>query len=262
MPSWAGGYPFYRSGVGTVELYRELYSPLTITKTEIWVGTYDVKRGKSQFFCNRGRSQSLLGSRWRETAFLYGALPLRWCNGDVDRIARTTLASASIPMVVPPQNVDGGEYLDGGITYSSPLVPFAHNLYRLAQHRGLRLYYIAPYHIEAPEGLTGWFVSRLVKTAIHSSVLEDRCAAVNLLYRISPEGAVNYTSHHSVTTSSLKRLLQQLEAVRHYVIILYPHRNAESGPVGVPIRSFTSTLLLARLSHIRERYGVHVWTVG
>jgi len=263
MPSWTQGIPMYRCGTGAEELFRSIFMGPTITRTEIWTGTYDETQAKSQFFCNRFQQDSMIDAdRFSETAFLYGVLPLKWCDGNVDKLAKVSIASASIPMIVPGQKIEDSTYSDGGLTYSSPLIPFAHELIRLIRDgdRRLRLCYFAAYHLESPRHLTDLGLAKTMVTQfIHLNTLEDRCAAVNLLYRIVSPSAVRHYSHHHMTTVGLRRLLDFLSSKKHYVLILYPHQNEDGSVVGVPIRSFRACDVYEKIAYVRSRYGIQVW---
>ena len=263
IPSWTQGLPMYRNGSGTVEVFRRIFGGHTIMRSEIWSGTYDENRAKSQFFCNRFQQDSLIDAdKFSETAFLYGVLPLKWCNGNSDMLANVSVASASIPMVVPGQDIDGTVYSDGGLTYSSPLIPFTHELIRLIRdgNRRLRLYYFASYHLESPHHMSGHgLVKTMLSQFVHLNTLEDRCAAVNLLYRLVSPGSVRHYSHHHMNTVALAHLLDLLDSKRHYVLIMYPHPHNDGSVINVPIRTFKPCDAREKIAYVRNHYGVHAW---
>ena len=58
-------------------------------------------------------------------------MPVKYLNGDLERTAIACMASASIPIVVSKQKLDGCKYADGGTMYASPTTVMASEIYRL-----------------------------------------------------------------------------------------------------------------------------------
>lgn len=122
----------YREGSGGSELFNCLFTSETIQRVEIWTGTYDSVNHRAQFFCNLCKDKAMINQDYFcDSTLLNCCMPLRYQAGDVDRIAVASVASASIPMLVSKQQLDGCAYLDGGTMYASPLSVMSHEIYRL-----------------------------------------------------------------------------------------------------------------------------------
>lgn len=259
IPDWIAlpfkGSFFAASDKGSA-FFKSLYTADKIQDVEIWTGTYDSTERKAQFFCNREHS-ILDVPHFNEQSFLYGSLPVIHLNGDIDSIATVCTASAAIPSLVPNQQLEGHEYSDGGVMYASPLVPLSTELYRLVNSgRRLRLTYFCSYHMDDSLPRYG-----IIKTAIsqylHAGMLEDRAAAVSLLYRISSNesDSIIYSNYHTMNTRRLSNLLAHLQVASiHYVIILYPH-----GSPKVKLRDFDGSHVLDKMHESLKNYGAYAW---
>lgn len=135
LPTWLLGIfngSMYRRGCGAGQLFKSLYTTESIQRTEIWTGTYDQSNRRAQFFCNLSPHRSQISSDYfDETSHLYGCMPLKYLSGDLEKIAIASIASASIPVLVMEQELDGCEYEDGGTMYASPTTVMASEIYRL-----------------------------------------------------------------------------------------------------------------------------------
>jgi len=127
MPSWMIGYfkgSVYSSGTGATELFQKMFTKESICSTEIWTGTLNKVTGKGQFFCNRWEADSILKPSQDDTyasLFSRDCMPLTYMNADIELISKVTIASASIPVLVPEQIINNQVYVDGGTLFASPL---------------------------------------------------------------------------------------------------------------------------------------------
>lgn len=127
MPSWMIGYfkgSVYSSGTGATELFQKMFTKESICSTEIWTGTLNKVTGKGQFFCNRRQADSILKPSRDDTyasLFSRDCMPLTYMNADIELISKVTIASASIPVLVPEQIINNQVYVDGGTLFASPL---------------------------------------------------------------------------------------------------------------------------------------------
>jgi len=143
IPTWLIGATkgsIYREGYGAKDLFKNIFSCESIQKTEVWIGAYDLNYRRAQFFCNLQQARSMISADYiNESTYFYGTLPVRYLDGDPERIAKACMASASIPLLVSKQSLDGNGYADGGIMYASPLTVFRDEVYRLVMGNN-------PYH--------------------------------------------------------------------------------------------------------------------
>lgn len=146
LPSWVVGYfkgSIYAEGKGFEKIFNKFFDQKNITEVEIWTGTVNRTKEKAEFFCNRALNKSLI----KGSEFPYrniGCLPLQYLDGKVDQIAKVTLASASIPIVVPEQKIGKDSYADGGIMFASPLSVLKEQIYSPSLH----INYISSYDVE------------------------------------------------------------------------------------------------------------------
>lgn len=125
----------YQAGYGAKELFERIFTEESIQRVEIWTGVYNSDLKQAQFFCNRSREKSLVNDVFfNEEQFRFDSLPLKFTNGNIEELARVSIASASIPIVVPNQQIDNFMYADGGVMYASPLSVFATEIERIVRN--------------------------------------------------------------------------------------------------------------------------------
>jgi predicted acylesterase/phospholipase RssA len=104
------------------KIFLEIKDPKEIKNFEIWSGVYNIKKQKSQFFCNRNREESILSSLFPSNfTKIYPVLDPKYLDGDLERISKTIISSAALPGYIEKQEIDEQEYLDGGVSCASPL---------------------------------------------------------------------------------------------------------------------------------------------
>lgn len=111
----------YDKGNGVESFLLKHFTPLNIDKHEIWTGTYNKNRQKARLFCNRKKDKSILDISCIDYDLTQSMEPY-FCNGDIHLISLAGIASASIPSIVPSQEILGEDYIDGGVASASPLM--------------------------------------------------------------------------------------------------------------------------------------------
>lgn len=102
--------------------FESLLDPERIQNgAEMWVGTVDRLRGRPRLFCSKSENKSILNNNSRIESLL-GCLPHLYMDCDPSFCAQAVLASASIPVMVPPVEIEGNEYSDGGGAANNPFV--------------------------------------------------------------------------------------------------------------------------------------------
>lgn len=279
----------YNSGIGARQLFNELFTQTTIQRSEIWLGTYDIKHKKAQFFCNKSQADSYITEPFfNEEQSLYYAMPLIFTEGNINKLADICIASATIPAVVPSQVIDGIPYADGGVMYASPLsvlhkevlrivtgkerVPisksfqpevntetnteFIYSERKDTTEKNLRMIYFLPYQ---PNGLRYSYESKDIgiKTYLDSILnvimMHDRNTAIELLNILSPEG-LETESFISVDTDILTNIIKTLSKRKHYLITLFPHKNPS-----INIAHADGEKILEAMNIVKEGYGAQVW---
>lgn len=279
----------YNQGIGARPLFNKLFTPGTIQRSELWLGTYDIKHKKAQFFCNRSQSDSYITEPFfNEEQSLYFAMPLKFMDGDIDKLADICIASATIPAVVPSKNVDGLLYADGGVMYTSPLsvlhkeilrivtgkervpiaksfqletntesnVEFVYSEKRDEKEKNLRMIYFYPYQ---PNGLqypgTGRDIGirSYLDSILNVSMMQDRNTAIELINVLSPEGLETET-YINLTVDRLADIMKFLSTKKHYLIEMFPHRNPS-----INIIHIDGPGILAAMETVKRGFGAQVW---
>lgn len=110
----------YNRGIGVNDFLEKYFTQETITKYEIWTGTYNKLKQKARLFCNRSKEDSIMDVSCIDHELTQSMEPL-FTRGNIQTIAKAGIASASIPAIVPAEIIDGEPYIDGGIAGASPL---------------------------------------------------------------------------------------------------------------------------------------------
>lgn len=107
------------SGTGVSEFIHSNYTSDSIQQTEIWSGTYNISTQRSRLFCNRDQDDCIINPSTSQLLATGMENPM-YARGDLDLISDYSVASASIPHIVPPVNIDGDYYADGVLGSASP----------------------------------------------------------------------------------------------------------------------------------------------
>ena len=110
----------FEKGDGVVEFLSEYFTEESVSKYEIWTGTYNKDRRKTRLFCNRGSEDTIMDASCIDKDLTQSMDPV-FAGGNIDMISQASIASASIPALVPPQKIMGEDYIDGGVSGASPL---------------------------------------------------------------------------------------------------------------------------------------------
>jgi hypothetical protein len=233
LPSWMVGLlkeSFYDSSELGIRYFKEHLNKAVATNTEIWTGTVDCKSKRGQLFCNRDAKESQ--TTWQLDHITHSDYePPLYCNGDVEKIARVTLASASIPTVVPPQSIEGKLYSDGGVVDASPLStmkPVIHNLEDV-NDPGLHITYINSFDILQAEQ-----VSLLYSESIHNGKItmfdvvrnfsvKDRNIGISLMR--SPDAKTHFCEGVINSKQDLQNVEAKRNKCRRSFIEYYPCKN-------------------------------------
>lgn len=72
---------------------------------------------------------------------LHNLSPLAYASGNVEKMAQFVAASCAIPGIVPHRNIDGENYVDGGVVCASPLSYFKRSLIRYAMEKKMHFHF-------------------------------------------------------------------------------------------------------------------------
>lgn len=160
-------------------------SPGILMDNEIWIQTYDIENDKTNLYCSLREGESKLyvdASRYNEM----GLNKPRYMSGNIELYSKAAKATAAIPAVLPPIVINGENHVDGGIAYSSPIIPLSKSIKEL---KGVHIIYMIGSNIYTDDDLTNkkenpsiFDVGNVVvKYLLKSHITQDRIAGYNIV---------------------------------------------------------------------------------
>jgi hypothetical protein len=288
FPTWLLGVfngAVYRAGYGPDPLFKAMFTKKSIQQTEIWTGTYNATNKCAEIFCNRALEKTLV---WPSTfdgmAYRCPALTAHnFMAGDLEKIGKVTIASASIPILVGGQTIDDMKYADGGTVYASPLSILQDEFFRIvmaendmsatnpsgealdaydgldrSEPRKMHFYYFNSFNADSMDPASsshGALGDSPITQIINSGIIQDRAEAIELLTRIAG-GKKSFLRYKKIEDMSVTKLASVVEALdsTHYVLYFYP-----IGEYCVKMTDFTGTDVLECIEQTRADYGIMVW---
>jgi len=260
LPTWVLGIfegAVYRPGYGANSLLGAYNTPNSIMSVEMWNSSYNKNEKKTALFCNKKDGSTFISPLTYST-FESKTLPLKFLNGDINKISSSVVASSSVPFLFKPVSIDNEDYIDGGVTYPSPLGILQDEIYKcikgivepldyekslssppipsgtpaqyaeLAVKRNrdiLHLTYFSPYNMDSTEETTSTLGSGNVFAALtDSSAIKDRYVGINLLERIKNSGQNIKVIDSRTNMNSLSDLFQTYNTT-HYFCEVYVRNN-------------------------------------
>jgi predicted acylesterase/phospholipase RssA len=260
IPTWVLGIfegAVYRPGYGANGLLDAYNNPSNITSVEMWNTAYNKDKKKTGLFCNRKDGQTFVSSL-TYSPYDFKTLSLNYLNGDISKISSAVVASASVPLLFKPVNIDGDDYEDGGVTYASPLTPLQEEIYKcikgmthpltyetvlssppipagtpeqyssLAAKRSrsiLHLTYFSPYNVDSTEDTDSSLGSGNVFSSItDASAVKDKYVGINLLERVMNPGQNINVIDSQTGLYEMSELLKTYNST-HYFCFIYVRNN-------------------------------------
>ncbi len=292
LPSWMIGTfngSVYKQGYGSQHMFNSLFTSETVKRTEIWTGTYDTHNCRTQLFCNLSPEDSLINHNiFDKERHIYDSNSLKHLNGDIKSISNASTASASIPVLVQKQEINGMFFQDGGVTYASPLSVLSNEICRIISNkyygqidsnkfifrdgkivsfdnieervRPLRLFYFTLEQLENRKESCGdseiGKIQEVTRQIFHSSCIHDKNKCLDILYRVCNNDIGNIIEGHKhcLNIKIYSELLEMLETKLHYVIIIYPHGSPQLNSY-----IFTKEELEEIINKTREKFGCYYW---
>lgn len=251
----------YRNGTGMDQLFSSMFTPVSIKQTEIWSGTYNTNSQRGALFCNLDRSDAFVKDDiLSEGTILYDCDPFNYLSGDVVDISKVVHASAAIPFVTEGVYIDGKRYIDGGVAYSSPLIPISEHLkVNLEKHfestspdtKLVQMFYFCSYDMD--QRFNDSMYDASIGLLVHSSGLQDRAFALNFIRQFADVG-IEPAKYEDLTSKKLREILRSIQH-KSYIIFLFP-RNA----LAVDVANFTTKQLLQYMNWTIKNYSAIVWS--
>lgn len=244
----------YNTGSGVEDFFQRHYTSDSISQVEIWTGTSNVELQKPAIFCNK--SSSILDvNSFNER--LNNSCPLVFLSGDVDMISKVSVASASIPSIVPSQLINGYHYSDGGICGASPLTTMSDVIEATVRNKDcdLHIVYINSCNLGECENTEdgNLFVTwRQAMTAlVRSQTTIDRKIAHSLVKRFDkPLLEISLPCNQENMN-----LIKTLKSRSRYTLLeIYPSKTYE-----VDITSFTGVDAVNKVRDAYNDCAMHLW---
>lgn len=270
-PSWmffAVSRAIFREGYGVEGLVRYLFteSALRDAPTEIWTGAYNRRTGQQRLFTNKSCGNTILvpyssGEVAEKPGELYLGVDVRciYAGGNIDVIAKASLASASIPWLVKPVEILGDLYSDGGCLYASPLTTVDADLANLgtgANARVLRMVYFSPKNMSEPRESKDSLMAE-IDNLLFATFTCDVRAFISLIVRLGAPSP-DPSEHHHLNSYGLSELLSDLDATgKSYAVLLFPETSAEENLLNLQdLRPMDMRRVMGRTE---EDFGAFVW---
>lgn len=263
IPSWVMGVfknSIYAPGSfdDLCAFFTKMLPKYLLSKTELWIGTTNVSKGRAQFFCNLEEAQC----RIRNCNFAcnrYVAQPLSYSNLDIPTICRSALASAAIPTFVPEVIIEGEKFMDGGITYASPLSALKCSL----KDEEIHLTYLSSFDVEeANKVLSGY--EDIFKIGVGSfeetiriKCCEDRNIAIDMVSKgyekeISSKGDFNIDTY-----TTLDKLRDECQ--RSLIEIFPSFEDDDLLKEGLDYTDFKGDEILKYIQHCESKLKFRFW---
>lgn len=249
----------YDKGSGVPGFISRHFTPETISKYEIWTGTYNKSRQQARLFCNRTRVQSVLDIADMDLDLTRSMDPV-FMNGDPELISVASIASASIPAVVPAQKIMNEDYIDGGIACASPLTIMQEPLLKHITDNDLPLHilYVNSVDLSNPtvkpihNVLDTW--RQATKDLVRSQTVIDRLSGYELL-RCHP-GTMN-KEEFTCDAANLNRVKLIWKKVKYSMLEIYPGDNYD-----IDLVSFNGEDVVNAMSKAYKDCKCRLWWVS
>lgn len=171
-------------GTGACDFLKKYFTPDTIQHYQILTGTYNKTLQRFRLGCNTSKKNSIIDF---DVDFeLNQTMETLYAEGNIECIAKFSLASASIPGIVTSIKINGDEYIDGGQACSSPvsLIKGPIVTYLKKHNFNLHITYINPKNLSTTNVVHNnnmfdiW--EEAVSNLLRSNLVVDRLSAYEL----------------------------------------------------------------------------------
>jgi hypothetical protein len=262
LPSWMIGYfkgSIYASGEGANSLIKSVFSNKTPLDTELWTGTLNRTTSKGEFFCNLSKGASELCQSDIDLREL-NIEPLSYMNGDVELISSVTVASASIPALVPDKKIGENSYCDGGTVMASPYSALEPAITALSTKlsQPLHLIYINSYDMESSMGPASYSSVLMnevsaAKEIIRNLIIQDRLSCIECLKEISTN--IKYISL-KCTQDTLNHVEEYKSRARRSLLELYVKED-----YSIDLMSFNGDDIIKSIEKSKHSAYMRFWWV-
>lgn len=251
----------FKHGKGVPAFIERHFSDDTIQKYEIWTGTFNKTRRQSHMFCNRSPDTSVVNYSAIDREITQ-SLPPTYLDGHLPTIATVTVASATIPGLVPPQTIDKELYVDGGMCGASPLSTMEAAFVGLPI---LHITYITPENLSGHDGQHDAHIENNVLDTIHqasqdilrSQTMMDRKVAYGLL---SARGLPIEYETFPCNYETLSRVMALRAELTASLLEIYPINRVEE-KWRINITNFTNVEINQSVEEIYGHCACRFWYI-
>jgi hypothetical protein len=247
----------YHQGTGVHSFLNRYFDSETITKHEIWTGTYNKTQQKARLFCNLTRAESILDPCLIDHELTQSLEPV-YAGGDIALIGDASIASASIPGVVAAQRIYGEEYVDGGVGGASPMSIMKDPLLDYVKQHDcpLHLVYVNSVDLSHPHPAvtTGNFidnVKQITHNIVRSQTVIDRLACYEIFER---HGDTVLSEEFVCTNETMKRITYIHTNKRFSMTEFYP-----TNPLDINIVSFDRSDIVKGITDAYKNCKCRLW---
>lgn len=248
----------YNKGSGVHDFLSRHFTSDTITKYEIWTGTYNKDRQKARLFCNRAKESSIVDVLCIDHDLTQSMEPI-FTNGNIGLIAKAGIASASIPAIVPAEIIEGESYIDGGIAGASPLIIMQEPILKYIQDNktSLHIVYVnsvdlsSSYQKPCHNVLDTW--RQATHDLVRSQTVIDRLAGYELL-RCQP-GSMN-KEEFICNYENMERVKIIQSKVPYSMLEIYPTEHCD-----INIVSFSGEDVIAAIKKAYDKCRCRLWWI-
>jgi hypothetical protein len=270
LPSWWIGYfkgSIYAEGSGAISLFREIFEAATISATEIWTGTMNRESGKGQLFSNQKKEDAKIQES--EPGFwTRECMPLSYIGDNIDLLALITMASASIPILVPAKIIDGQRFVDGGTSFASPLSALHEQIREISLKEPVHIDYLSSFDMQTIASTTASSLydngTITIGELVKSLCIEDRLTALEIIRFQQINTGLDlcfYSADYHIDNAETRGLLEKIEQIREgspcTILELCPITNN-----CIDLLNFQPKDVLYLIDQTRVTYKVRFWWLG
>jgi hypothetical protein len=255
----------FRTGYGFEDLFKKTFTKgmLKHSKTEIWTGVWNSKEGKQRLFVFNFIIHD--ENNVVENFHLGTDMEPHYCDGDRKMLSNATLASAAIPFVLQPVNINNEQYGDIGMVFSSPLPLLHEHILDVAKDKILKKIYFSPVSIcdLKPNDGTG-IISTINKNMLVMRSV-DMKNFINIISRLNGNDIMDKPEiYNNLNIIKLAELIGGLEVGgTHYAIMLFPdipNYDAAKDVLNLDLLTVKPSDIKKVVNIIENNIGAYVWT--
>ena len=244
----------YNKGYGVYDFLQRYFDSNTIVQHEIWTSTYNKNRQQARLFCNKKRGTTAMDVSCIDHD-LTQSMTSVFADGNIMVISEASMASASIPAIVPPQKILGEDYIDGGVGSASPLTIMQEPILQRTRNTKMHMIYVNSVDLSRPVNkpihnvIDAW--RQATSDLIRSQTVIDRLSGYEIL-RCHP--GKMHKNEFVCNYENLLRIKQIQEHVRYSLLEIYPTQRYE-----INIAKFNGNDVIAAIHNAYAHCRCRMW---